>query len=116
MEIAVEAIVSLFLVAGALFALIGSWGLARLPDIYMRLHAPSKASTLGVGGMLLASIVHFTARHGEPSLHELAITLMLILATPVGAHMVAKAALHRRLHSTCPLPRVDDDDANRPAD
>ena len=70
MSTLIEALVSFFLVAGALFALLGSWGLARLPDFYTRLHGPSKASTLGVGGMLVASMLYFAA-HGAPSLHEL---------------------------------------------
>jgi multicomponent K+:H+ antiporter subunit G len=100
----VETLVALFLVVGGTFALIGSWGLAKLPDFYTRLHGPSKASTLGVGGMLVASMVHFTAQQGTPSLHELLITLLLFATTPVSAHLVARAALHRRLHSVCGLP------------
>lgn len=110
----VEALVSLFLVIGALFALIGSWGLAKLPDFYMRLHGPSKASTLGVGGMLIASMIYFSARDAAPSLHELLITLLLFMTAPVSAHVVAKAALHLRLHSTC-APPPSGDDANRDA-
>jgi multicomponent K+:H+ antiporter subunit G len=50
-----EIIVSFFLLVGAGFALIGSIGLVRLPDFFSRLHGPTKATTLGVGGMLIAS-------------------------------------------------------------
>jgi len=100
----VEALVALFLVIGATFALVGSWGLARLPDFYMRLHGPSKASTLGVGGMLIASMIEFSARLGAPSLRELLVTILLFVTAPVSAHLVAKAALHRKLASTCGLP------------
>lgn len=106
MSILVEALVAFFLVAGAAFALLGSWGLAKLPDFYTRLHGPSKASTLGVGGMLLASILYFAVR-GEPSLHELLITLFLFISTPVSAHMLVKAALHLKVRSVSNLP-VDD--------
>ena len=106
-----EALVSFFLVGGAVFALLGSWGLARLPDFYTRLHGPSKASTLGVGGMLLASIGYFGAR-GQPSLHELLITLFLFISTPVSAHLLVKAALHLKLRSVCPLP-VEDNQQER---
>jgi multicomponent K+:H+ antiporter subunit G len=105
MSFAVEILVSVFLLAGAAFALIGSWGLAKLPDFYTRLHGPSKASTLGVGGMLVASMIHFAAREGELSLHELLITLFLFISTPVSAHLLAKAALHLKLKSVCGLPR-----------
>ena len=52
-----EAIVSFFLVAGAAFALVGAVGLAKLPDIFMRLHGPTKATTLGVGSVLATYVV-----------------------------------------------------------
>ena len=84
-------------VLGAVFALLGSLGLARLPDFYTRLHGPTKATTLGVGGMLVASMLYFSARGDGPSLHELLITLFLFITTPVSAHMLAKAALHLKL-------------------
>lgn len=100
----VDALVSVFLVAGGMFALIGSWGLARLPDFFMRLHGPSKTSTLGVGSMLIASMIHFSVREGAPSLHELLITMFLIVTTPVSAHLLAKAALRLKLGSVCTLP------------
>lgn len=98
-----EVLVSVFLLVGAAFALIGSWGLAKLPDFYTRLHGPSKASTLGVGGMLIASMIYFAAQ-GRPTLHELLITLFLFISTPVSAHMLAKAALHLKVRSVCKLP------------
>jgi multicomponent K+:H+ antiporter subunit G len=101
-----EALISFFLVAGAAFALIGSWGLARLPDFYTRLHGPSKASTLGVGGMLVASMLYFAFR-GAPSMHELLISLFLFISTPVSAHLLVKAALHLKVRSVCPLPHED---------
>jgi len=119
MSLAVEALVSLFLVIGAAFALIGSWGLAKLPDFYTRLHGPSKASTLGVGGMLIASMIYFTAKQGSPSLPEFLITLLLFVTAPVSAHLAAKAALHLALASVCEVPRdwdrsPDKGEANEP--
>lgn len=56
----IEALVALFLLLGSLFALIGAIGLYRLPDFYTRLHGPTKATTLGVGGMVIASMIHFS--------------------------------------------------------
>lgn len=108
MSIAIEVLVSVFLVLGGMFALIGSWGLAKLPDFYTRLHGPSKASTLGVGGVLIASIIYFAA-HGAPGLHELLITLFLFISAPVSAYMLAKAALHLRLKSVGKLPEERDE-------
>jgi multicomponent K+:H+ antiporter subunit G len=93
---AVEALVAFLVVAGGAFAFIGSLGLARLPDFFMRLHGPSKASTLGIGCVLVASAVWFTAATGSLSLHELLISAFLAITTPVGAHLLAKAALHDR--------------------
>lgn len=92
-----EWVVSVFLVVGAVFALIGSIGLARLPDFYMRLHGPTKATTLGVGSILVASTVHFSTQSGRLSLHEGLITLFLFLTAPISAHLLAKAATHLRV-------------------
>ena len=88
-----EWIVSGALLIGAFFVLVGSIGLLRLPDFYSRLHAPTKATTLGVGSMLVASVVHFAARN-EGSLHEVLVMLFLFISAPVSAYMLVKAALH----------------------
>jgi multicomponent K+:H+ antiporter subunit G len=101
-------LVSAFLLIGAAFVLVGGIGLVRLPDFFMRLHAPTKATTLGVGGMLLASMTHFVAL-GAPNAHELLITLFLFVTAPVSAHMLAKAGLQLRLRSRAPLPAAKDD-------
>ena len=93
----VEVIVSVCLLLGAGFALVGSIGLARLPDFYMRLHGPTKASTLGAGGMVLGSLIYFSAQGEGFSLHEILVMVFLFVTAPVSAHMVAKAALHLHL-------------------
>jgi len=93
----IELLVSLFLVLGSLFALVGAIGLYRLPDFYTRLHAPTKATTLGVGGMVIASLIFFGNRAEGISLHELLITLFLFITAPVSAHVLAKAAMQKRL-------------------
>jgi len=98
-----EIMVSFFLIVGGCFTLIGSIGLARLPDFLMRLHGPTKATTLGVGGLLLASIAE-TLSSGAGGPKELLITLFVFVTAPVSAHMLAKAALHVRLRSRAPLP------------
>ncbi|GGH91283.1 Na+/H+ antiporter subunit G [Pseudomonas fluvialis] len=93
----IEALVALFLLLGSLFALIGAIGLYRLPDFYTRLHGPTKATTLGVGGMVIASMIHFSVSEQSLSLHELLITLFLFITAPVSCHMLAKAALQQKL-------------------
>lgn len=92
-----EWIICAFILIGAVFTLIGSIGLARLPDFFMRLHGPTKATTLGVGSIIVASMVFFSTRGEGLSLHELLIALFLFITAPVSAHIVAKAALHVRL-------------------
>lgn len=100
----IDALVALSILVGAGFALIGSLGLARLPDFFTRLHGPTKATTLGIGALLLASALHFNARGPGWSLHEVLVTLFLFITAPVSAHLLAKAALHQRLASRAPLP------------
>lgn len=88
---------ALLVVAGS-FMLVGAIGLVRFPDFYMRLHAPTKATTLGVGGVLLASMLLSWAR-GEPAVHELMITLFVFVTAPVSANLMAMAALHLQVPS-----------------
>lgn len=97
MALWLECVIAFFIVAGASFALIGSIGLARLPDFYMRLHGPAKATTLGVGGVIIGSVIFFSTRGDGLSLHELLIALFLLITAPISAHIVAKAALHLQL-------------------
>jgi len=103
----VDALTAALILLGAAFALIGSVGLVRLPDIFTRLHGPTKATTLGVGSILLGSILFFSARHGL-SLHEVLVTLFLFLTAPVSAHLIARAALHRHCKSLAPPPEDSD--------
>lgn len=92
-----EWIVSGLVVAGAAFCLIGSLGLLRMPDFFTRLHGPSKATTIGIGSILLASALYMTARGDGLSLHEFMISLFIVITAPVASHLLAKAARHRRL-------------------
>ena len=87
----VEVLISLLILVGAFFLFVGSLGLAKLPDLMRRLHGPTKATTLGIGAMLIASMLYFWAIDGSPSIHELLITLFLFLTAPVTAQMIAKA-------------------------
>ncbi|MDN6870991.1 multicomponent K+:H+ antiporter subunit G [Pseudomonas citronellolis] len=100
MNLLVEILVSLLLLGGSLFALLGALGLYRLPDFYTRLHAPTKASTLGVGGVALGSLLYFSTSGNGVSLHEVLITLFLFITAPVSAHLLAKAAMQARLPRT----------------
>ncbi len=94
-----ESLLSLLILLGALFTFIGSLGLARMRDFYTRLHGPTKATTLGVGSLLIASLIHFSTQGSGISLHEILVTLFLFITAPVSAHLLSKAALHLRVQA-----------------
>jgi multicomponent Na+:H+ antiporter subunit G len=78
------------LATGGAFALLAAVGIVRMPDLYMRMQAATKAATLGVACVMLASAVHFgdlgtTAR-------ALLVVFFLFLTAPVAAHTIARAA------------------------
>lgn len=93
----IEWLVSALILIGGIFALIGSIGLWKLPDFYMRLHGPTKATTLGVGALVIGSLLYFSAQGEGLSLHEMLITIFLFLTAPVSANLLAKAATHQRV-------------------
>ena len=80
----------------------------RFRDVFMRLHAPTKATTLGVGGVLVASLVLGWAQ-GRFGVQELLITLFLFVTAPVSANLLAKSAIHLRAPSKAPMPEVPRD-------
>ena len=103
-----EFLVAAFLVISGIFGFVGSYGLIKLNNPMSRLHAPTKATTLGVGGVLIASILHSLVVEGRLSLHELLITLFLLLTAPITANFLAKVHIHR--HETPEtLPKVGED-------
>lgn len=99
-----ELVVSVCILLGAGFAFTGALGLLRLPDFYSRLHGPTKATTLGVGALLLASVLHFAFLQGDLSPRELLVALFLFLTAPVSAHLMARAALHLAVDSATRMP------------
>ena len=97
MNFFVELLISISLVIGGVFGFVGSYGLIKLKGSLQRLHAPTKATTLGVGGVLIASMIYFFAKTGHISVHELLITLFLFLTAPITANFIAKAYLARNV-------------------
>jgi multicomponent K+:H+ antiporter subunit G len=104
-----ELVIALLLAVGAFFLLVGSFGLAKLPDLLRRLHAPTKATTLGIGAMLIASMLFFAFETGNPSVHELLVTCFLVLTAPVSAQMIAKAYILREKRARALLPPTGSD-------
>jgi len=89
----IEIVISVFIVISGIFGLVGSFGLIKLGDTMQRLHGPTKATTLGVGGALIASMLYFVLVKDSFSFHELLITLFLFLTAPITANFIAKAYL-----------------------
>lgn len=96
-------IIAALLVGGAAFAVVGSYGLAKLSDFFKRLHGPTKATTLGVGGVLLASCIHFAAA-GLGGSEQILVALFLFITAPVSAHLLVKAVLQRSSSGAPPPP------------
>ncbi len=90
-------LITAVLVIGGVFGLIGSFGLLKLNDPMKRLHAPTKASTIGVGTALIASSIYAAVHGGALSLQEILIVIFLFITSPITAHFLSKAHLHRNL-------------------
>ena len=93
-DTALDLALSALLVGGGVFTLIGSYGLLRLPRPMQRLHAPTKATTIGVGAALAVSALDLLGQ-GQVSWQELLITLFLLLTAPVSALFLAKTLILR---------------------
>jgi multicomponent K+:H+ antiporter subunit G len=87
-----DVVASLLLLVGLAFTLVGSIGLVRLPDFYTRMHAPTKATTLGVSSILAAAALTLPGHPVATALKALLIITFLFLTAPIGAHMLARAA------------------------
>jgi len=108
MSQAFEIIMVALLAVGCFFALVGSFGLVKLSDFFKRLHGPTKATTLGVGCILIASIAHHAVLGDGLGMRELLIALFLFITAPISAHLMALAALS--LDSQRPRqPRASDE-------
>ena len=94
--------------AGALFFLISAIGLLRLPDFFCRIHAPTKAATLGVILLGLSSVVRSLSQGNLVWLEDLVIIVFLFLTVPVSSQVLAREASRSRvLHKDSDTERSD---------
>lgn len=91
--------VALLLVLGASIVLIGALGLLRLPTFYQRIHGPAITVTLGAGCLLLASMLYFTAAQSRPVIHEIIISVFILMTAPVVSMTIMRAAVYRDLRA-----------------
>ncbi len=89
-----DIISSLFLIAGGFFCMVAGIGVVRLNDIYARMHAATKAGTLGLGLVCVAVMIR-----ADSLLHmaeALFVFLFMIASAPVGAHLIGRAVFRTR--------------------
>lgn len=101
-------LVAVFLLAGSALTLIGCVGMLRLDSFYKRVHAPTLGTTLGGGLILIASMVYFSVAGSRFVLHEILITVFMVVTTPITFLTLMQAVRHRERradrHETAPPP------------
>jgi len=90
-------LVALLLVLGGLIALIGALGLLRLPHFYQRMHGPAITITLGAGCILIASMLYFSVTGSRLAVHELLISVFVLMTAPVVAMLIMRAGVYREM-------------------
>lgn len=100
MSVVADILSWVFLLAGAMFTLIGGIGVLRMPDLFTRLHASGVSDMLGAGFVMIGLM--FQTGGGLPLVKVVLLLLFFALSSPTAAHVVAKVALHRGLQ-----PQVD---------
>lgn len=88
-----EVIAAIFILTGTLASFLSSIGLIRLPDVYTRVHAASKSSTLGVLFTLVGTFLFFFLSEGYFSVRLFLGIFFVFLTAPVSAHLIARASL-----------------------
>lgn len=93
MSALLDILILALLAIGTGFTVLGAFALVRLSGFFRRIHGPAMASTLGVGAILLASILYHAVHGGGLHPRELLIVVFLFLTAPVSAHLMSRAAL-----------------------
>lgn len=91
---------AIFLVLGGFIALTGSLGLIRLPTFYTRIHAPTLGNTLGVFCICVASMLVTSWLEQRVVVHQLLVTILLVITSPLTAILLMRSAIRRKVHQT----------------
>ena len=106
---------SAFLLLGSGLVLLGTIGLVRLPTFYERMHAPTLGTSWGAAGMVMGSMIIFSASTGRLVIHEILIGVFVTVTTPVTLMLLGRSALFRdRSENNPDVPRASEgaDDVN----
>lgn len=102
---ALTILAAVIVVLGSLFTLLATIGILRLPDLYTRMHAASKAGAIGAGLIMVA--IALVAQDTAVTIRSVFGIVFILLTTPVAAHLLARAAYRAGLrpHS---ITRLDE--------
>lgn len=89
-----------FMIIGAFLSLVTAFGLIRLPDVYTRNHAASKAATLGVMSILLGTFLYFYIEEGHFNSRLILGIVFIFLTAPVSGHLISRAAYYSGVELT----------------
>ncbi|HET7062425.1 MAG TPA: monovalent cation/H(+) antiporter subunit G [Nitrosospira sp.] len=106
-----DLLASFLLITGSVLTLIGSSGLLRLPNLFARIHAPTLGNTLGLGCVLLASMLVASMQTDRLVLQEVLLTLFAVATSPVTAILLMRAGIYRRRTDTNKKKRDHQDTA-----
>ncbi len=84
----------ILIILGTLLSLVSTFGIIRLPDVYTRNHAASKATTLGIMFILLGTFLYFHYVHGHFDTRVLLGIFFIFLTSPVAGHLLSRSAYH----------------------
>lgn len=109
-----EALLLAAVLLGAFFMLVASLGVLRLSDFFLRMHAPTKAATLGLFLLLIALII--STRDGKVATKALLAVLFIGATAPVGAHILSRAAIRSGLRPPDAPPDLGSDTSPPPGE
>ncbi|MEH7012395.1 monovalent cation/H(+) antiporter subunit G [Neobacillus niacini] len=92
MSVIFDFLIGFFILVGSLLCLIATIGVIRLPDVYTRNHAASKAATLGVMSILLGTFLYFYALEGHFNSRLILGIIFLFMTSPISGHLINRAA------------------------
>ncbi|MDW0113560.1 MULTISPECIES: monovalent cation/H(+) antiporter subunit G [Sporosarcina] len=92
MNVIVNILIVVPIIVGTIFTIVTMVGILRLPDVYTRAHAASKSATLGVLSILLGVFFHFWLNEGHFSIQLLLGIAFLFITSPIGGHLMGRAA------------------------
>lgn len=113
-EIIMTSLIAFFLLGGSIITSIATIGIIRLPDMYTRLHAATKSSTLGAMMLMVGTFLYFWYVEGIIETQVLLAVLFLFVTAPIGGHMLSRSAFHAEVepHQLTILNELKRDETN----